>query len=80
MDEPSIGLHFQDIKMLLKFLHRLTDAGNTVIVIERNPYVIKTADWITDFGPEGGAKAGGSSPRGIAKRSRHRKTITQDNF
>jgi excinuclease ABC subunit A len=58
LDEPTTGLHFHDIKQLLKVLHELRDRGNTIIVIEHNLDVIKTADWIIDMGPEGGDKGG----------------------
>jgi excinuclease ABC subunit A len=58
LDEPTTGLHFQDIQLLLNVLHRLRDAGNTVVVIEHNLDVIKTADWIVDLGPEGGDAGG----------------------
>ncbi|MBS0545621.1 MAG: excinuclease ABC subunit UvrA [Proteobacteria bacterium] len=58
LDEPTTGLHFQDIEMLLKVLQRLRDHGNTIVVIEHNLDVIKTADWIIDMGPEGGDRGG----------------------
>ena len=58
LDEPTTGLHFADVHKLIDILHRLTDGGNTVVVIEHNLDVIKTADYIIDIGPEGGDRGG----------------------
>ena len=58
LDEPTTGLHFEDVHKLVEILHRLADGGNTVVVIEHNLDVIKTADYIIDMGPEGGDRGG----------------------
>ena len=58
MDEHTTGLHFYDVEKLLKVLHKLRDKGNTLLVIEHNLDVIKTADWVIDLGPEGGDEGG----------------------
>ncbi len=74
LDEPTTGLHFQDIKQLLAVLHRFRDNGNTVVVIEHNLDVVKTADWIVDLGPEGGSGGGKiiatGTPEDVAKSKR----------
>jgi excinuclease ABC subunit A len=74
LDEPTTGLHFHDIEQLLSVLHRLRDHGNTIVVIEHNMHVIKTADWIIDLGPEGGDKGGQiiatGTPEQVAKVAR----------
>jgi excinuclease ABC subunit A len=58
LDEPTTGLHFHDIKQLLSVISRLRDRNNTIVIIEHNLDVIKTADWVVDLGPEGGDKGG----------------------
>jgi len=74
LDEPTTGLHFADIKKLLGVLNRLVDLGNTVVVIEHNMHVIKTADWIVDLGPEGGDRGGevvvAGPPEAVVRESR----------
>jgi excinuclease ABC subunit A len=71
LDEPTTGLHFADIELLLRVLDRLKNQGNTIVVIEHNLDVIKTADWIIDLGPEGGSDGGtivaAGTPEDVAK-------------
>jgi len=71
LDEPTTGLHFHDVKNLLHVLHRLRDHGNTIVVIEHNLDVIKTADWIIDLGPEGGDAGGQLVARGTPEEICH---------
>ena len=67
LDEPTTGLHFDDVRKLLDVLHRLTDLGNTIIIIEHNLDVIRNADWIIDLGPEGGEEGGRTRGAGHAR-------------
>ena len=77
LDEPTTGLHFHDIELLLKVLHRLKEHGITIIVIEHNLDVIKTADWIIDLGPEGGSQGGELVASGTPEKvSKDKKSFT----
>ncbi len=77
LDEPTTGLHFDDVRKLLDVLHRLTDLGNTIIIIEHNMDVIRNADWIIDLGPEGGEKGGSVIAQGTPEQvARNKKSYT----
>ena len=79
-DEPTTGLHFEDIKTLLGCLQRLVDAGHTVLVIEHNMDVVKTADWVIDLGPEGGEAGGEVVAAGPPEHGHRRRTLPHGPF
>src|SRR5437879_7195972 len=77
LDEPTTGLHFADVSKLLEVLHRLTDLGNTIVIIEHNLDVIRNADWILDLGPEGGEDGGRIVAQGTPEQvARNKKSYT----
>jgi excinuclease ABC subunit A len=78
LDEPTTGLHFEDIQRLLVVIQALVDRGNTVLVIEHNLDVLRTADWILEIGPEGGAKGGVLVAEGTPEQLAKRKTVTAE--
>ena len=80
LDEPTTGLHFEDIRVLLEILNILVDKGNTVMIIEHNLDVIKTADWIVDLGPEGGADGGKIVSTGTPEHVSQKKTSYTGQF
>jgi excinuclease ABC subunit A len=80
LDEPTTGLHFDDIKKLLGVINRLVDAGNTIVVIEHNLDVIKTADWIIEVGPEGGHAGGRILATGTPEQIATAKTTATGSF
>ena len=80
LDEPTTGLHFADIQKLLEVLNALRDAGNTIVIIEHNLDVVKSADYIIDLGPEGGAPEAASWLKGRLRRSARQKALIPDSI